>query len=126
MAAGFPGLAAEQRAQRLAQQSHDQCISFGISPSDPRYADRRLAVTQMLMQEDAQRRALAAGAIMAGAQESSKARAFVCFPLSSPADSSAAVRLAQPGKSTDFKGESGAGEGIRTLDPNLGKVVLYP
>jgi hypothetical protein len=23
------------------------------------------------------------------------------------------------------KGENGAGEGIRTLDPNLGKVVLY-
>ena len=23
-------------------------------------------------------------------------------------------------------GETGAGEGIRTLDPNLGKVVLYP
>ena len=23
-------------------------------------------------------------------------------------------------------GKSGAGEGIRTLDPNLGKVVLYP
>ncbi len=23
-------------------------------------------------------------------------------------------------------GEIGAGEGIRTLDPNLGKVVLYP
>lgn len=22
--------------------------------------------------------------------------------------------------------ETGAGEGIRTLDPNLGKVVLYP
>ncbi len=22
--------------------------------------------------------------------------------------------------------KSGAGEGIRTLDPNLGKVVLYP
>ena len=22
--------------------------------------------------------------------------------------------------------EAGAGEGIRTLDPNLGKVVLYP
>ena len=22
--------------------------------------------------------------------------------------------------------ENGAGEGIRTLDPNLGKVVLYP
>ena len=25
-----------------------------------------------------------------------------------------------------FLGKSGAGEGIRTLDPNLGKVVLYP
>ena len=24
------------------------------------------------------------------------------------------------------QGKSGAGEGIRTLDPNLGKVVLYP
>jgi len=23
-------------------------------------------------------------------------------------------------------GNDGAGEGIRTLDPNLGKVVLYP
>ena len=23
-------------------------------------------------------------------------------------------------------GSAGAGEGIRTLDPNLGKVVLYP
>jgi hypothetical protein len=26
----------------------------------------------------------------------------------------------------DFNSETGAGEGIRTLDPNLGKVVLYP
>lgn len=25
-----------------------------------------------------------------------------------------------------YFGETGAGEGIRTLDPNLGKVVLYP
>ena len=28
--------------------------------------------------------------------------------------------------STDFPRKTGAGEGIRTLDPNLGKVVLYP
>jgi hypothetical protein len=28
-------------------------------------------------------------------------------------------------RSLDFR-EIGAGEGIRTLDPNLGKVVLYP
>jgi hypothetical protein len=27
---------------------------------------------------------------------------------------------------TDLSGKTGAGEGIRTLDPNLGKVVLYP
>jgi hypothetical protein len=26
----------------------------------------------------------------------------------------------------DFPKEIGAGEAIRTLDPNLGKVVLYP
>ena len=26
----------------------------------------------------------------------------------------------------DTVGKTGAGEGIRTLDPNLGKVVLYP
>ena len=26
----------------------------------------------------------------------------------------------------DFPEKTGAGEGIRTLDPNLGKVVLYP
>ena len=26
----------------------------------------------------------------------------------------------------DFRLSIGAGEGIRTLDPNLGKVVLYP
>ena len=25
-----------------------------------------------------------------------------------------------------YLGKPGAGEGIRTLDPNLGKVVLYP
>ena len=27
---------------------------------------------------------------------------------------------------TDVPHDFGAGEGIRTLDPNLGKVVLYP
>ncbi len=29
-------------------------------------------------------------------------------------------------KSLPFEAATGAGEGIRTLDPNLGKVVLYP
>ena len=32
-------------------------------------------------------------------------------------------RLAKP---MIFSEKTGAGEGIRTLDPNLGKVVLYP
>jgi hypothetical protein len=32
-----------------------------------------------------------------------------------------------PGKPEPFElRTTGAGEGIRTLDPNLGKVVLYP
>jgi hypothetical protein len=31
-----------------------------------------------------------------------------------------------PCKPLIFLGNPGAGEGIRTLDPNLGKVVLYP
>ncbi len=29
-------------------------------------------------------------------------------------------------QTSDSYGEIGAGEGIRTLDPDLGKVVLYP
>ena len=32
----------------------------------------------------------------------------------------------RPHKSLRMVGKTGAGEGIRTLDPNLGKVVLYP
>ena len=34
--------------------------------------------------------------------------------------------LGDVAKSVVFFRKSGAGEGIRTLDPNLGKVVLYP
>jgi hypothetical protein len=34
------------------------------------------------------------------------------------------LKSACPAACLDFK--TGAGEGIRTLDPNLGKVVLYP
>jgi hypothetical protein len=29
-------------------------------------------------------------------------------------------------KLLEYRLKNGAGEGIRTLDPNLGKVVLYP
>jgi hypothetical protein len=47
-----------------------------------------------------------------------------------PRRSSKGERLAQTGQPRTthqiFLGTTGAGEGIRTLDPNLGKVVLYP
>src|SRR5262249_18384223 len=56
--------------------------------------------------------------------------ASACFPPASP------VLLSQPGKQESIPDghnkqriclrKFGAGEGIRTLDPNLGKVVLYP
>ena len=43
------------------------------------------------------------------------------------------IRHPKPGKAAELTQfvieiieEFGAGEGIRTLDPNLGKVVLYP
>jgi hypothetical protein len=38
----------------------------------------------------------------------------------------AELRAGQGGILTLASKMSGAGEGIRTLDPNLGKVVLYP
>jgi hypothetical protein len=39
-----------------------------------------------------------------------------------------ALMLSREGErfKTTSLGKTGAGEGIRTLDPNLGKVVLYP
>jgi hypothetical protein len=51
-------------------------------------------------------------------------------------DSALTDNSAAPSKQTEvaklkhnilkFMGKTGAGEGIRTLDPDLGKVVLYP
>ena len=41
-------------------------------------------------------------------------------------EAQAAAPEAIPFKGVKFSGKTGAGEGIRTLDPNLGKVVLYP
>ena len=53
-----------------------------------------------------------------------------CFPHASPAlTSGAGKRQTGPkdhSKSLTRLRKFGAGEGIRTLDPNLGKVVLYP
>ena len=39
---------------------------------------------------------------------------------------SQSAREASPAAKRAHYWKSGAGEGIRTLDPNLGKVVLYP
>ncbi len=62
--------------------------------------------------------------------ESSLRFASVCFPHASPAF----VPEAGKQKKTPMDSSQpliclkkiGAGEGIRTLDPDLGKVVLYP
>jgi hypothetical protein len=56
--------------------------------------------------------------------------ASCCFPHASPVSSSRSgkQKTAPKGRSKQLISlrKSGAGEGIRTLDPNLGKVVLYP
>ena len=56
--------------------------------------------------------------------------AFCCFPPASPAFALGAGKQKTAPKDRSnrliFLKKSGAGEGIRTLDPNLGKVVLYP
>jgi hypothetical protein len=56
--------------------------------------------------------------------------AFCCFPHASPVSQTVAgkQKTAPQDRSTILISlrKFGAGEGIRTLDPNLGKVVLYP
>ena len=72
----------------------------------------------------------AAASAVPNAFGSVRNHAFCCFPHASPA----LVFSAGKQKTVPmdcFKPlislmKSGAGEGIRTLDPNLGKVVLYP
>ena len=56
--------------------------------------------------------------------------AFASLPLAYPVGGYASGKQKRP-RRTVFNTlilmtKSGAGEGIRTLDPNLGKVVLYP
>ncbi len=52
-----------------------------------------------------------------------------CLPLAYPALRHGAGKQKWPRNDTPniliYLGKIGAGEGIRTLDPNLGKVVLY-
>jgi hypothetical protein len=56
--------------------------------------------------------------------------ASCCFPHASPVSQTGAgkQKTALKDRSRPLLSlkKSGAGEGIRTLDPNLGKVVLYP
>ena|SRR5487761_809005 len=53
-----------------------------------------------------------------------------CFPHASPVSRTGAGKQKTAPKDRSkrwiFLRKFGAGEGIRTLDPNLGKVVLYP
>ena len=62
--------------------------------------------------------------------ESALRFASVCFPPASPAFASEAGKQKTTPKDRSDSliclKKIGAGEGIRTLDPNLGKVMLYP
>ena len=49
-----------------------------------------------------------------------------CFPGKENQAGKQILRLRRFSKYIISQGKTGAGEGIRTLDPNLGKVVLYP
>ena len=49
-----------------------------------------------------------------------------CFPGASSDQKAIGATKSGMLQSFDFAEIFGAGEGIRTLDPNLGKVVLYP
>jgi hypothetical protein len=53
-----------------------------------------------------------------------------CFPHASPIWGNKPGKhyfaRCSPAKCLANREKTGAGEGIRTLDPNLGKVVLYP
>jgi putative transposase len=50
----------------------------------------------------------------------------VAWHKRSPLDRKPSTETGQPQWWMAVRGETGAGEGIRTLDPDLGKVVLYP
>ena len=67
---------------------------------------------------------------MLNAAESPLLYDVCCFPPASPIPASwVGKQIMAPmdrSKSLTSLRKSGAGEGIRTLDPNLGKVVLYP
>ena len=49
-----------------------------------------------------------------------------CFPGREGEAGKQISRRRDPHILLNSYGKTGAGEGIRTLDPNLGKVVLYP
>ena len=67
---------------------------------------------------------------MQKATESPLRFASVCFPHASPAFVPEAGKHKETPKDSSqsliYLKKFGAGEGIRTLDPDLGKVVLYP
>jgi hypothetical protein len=72
----------------------------------------------------------AAASAVPNAFGSVRRHAFCCFPHASPAlvFGAGKPKTAPRDRSKPVISlmKSGAGEGIRTLDPNLGKVVLYP
>jgi hypothetical protein len=97
-----------------------------VSTSNLHGAAWRLRLRQVLQTE---MRGL--GTLQMGkAAESPLRFAFGCFPLASPAFAPEAGKQKttpkDPSQQLICLKKIGAGEGIRTLDPDLGKVVLYP
>ena len=52
--------------------------------------------------------------------------AFFCYPGVTPSTAAGWGNRRRHNQAIDFTNKLGAGERIRTVDPNLGKVMLYP
>ena len=115
--------------KRPGKQNHTRfCLRGSTEASKARALDRarRLASRPVVQAENGGLGDL----VMPKAAQSQLLYAFCCFPPASPAlaPGTGKHKTAPKDRSKHLISlrKSGAGEGIRTLDPNLGKVVLYP
>jgi hypothetical protein len=80
-----------------------------------------------LMARIATRAAMTASTIQSGASARAGGLLLFAFLVVDTTPETTKAVLRRPIRnSLTYLREFGAGEGIRTLDPNLGKVVLYP
>ena len=105
---------------------------FGLQGSAPSPKERyRAGVGQIALWPDVRAESDGFGTLpMPKAAENFPFCAFCCFPPASPTFAAGTGKQKRPRRAAFIRLKSlrdfGAGEGIRTLDPNLGKVVLYP